>query len=91
MEPGQLAKEDHTPGKGFLPWLRAGVLIPVTIPSLPVFPVPVGSWWFEEVWHYCGTGVVVSLCLIMGDGDDDEVMSPPTCGYASTGHLHAPA
>lgn len=64
----------------------------VTIPSLSVFPVPVGNWWFEEVWHYCGIGAVVSLCLIMGDdddGDDDKVMSPSTCGYASTGHLHA--
>lgn len=23
-----------------------------------------------------------------GDDDADEVMSPPTCGYAPTGHLH---
>lgn len=33
MEPGQLAKEDHTPGKGLLPWLRAGIPIPLS-PSL---------------------------------------------------------
>lgn len=61
----------------------------VTIPLLPGFPVPVGNWWFE-VWDYCGA--VVSLCLMMedddGDDDADEVMSPPTCGYAPTGHLH---
>lgn len=30
MEPGQLAKGDHTPGKGFLPWLGAGILIPLS-------------------------------------------------------------
>lgn len=61
-----------------------------TIPWIPGFPVPVGNWWFEAVWHFCGTGAVVSLCLMMGnddDGDDDEVMSPPTCGYSSAGHL----
>lgn len=63
----------------------------VTIPLLPGFPVPVGNWWFE-VWDYHGTGAMVSLCLMMedddGDDDADEVMSPPTCGYAPTGHLH---
>lgn len=62
----------------------------VTIPLLPSFPVPTGNWWFEEVWHYCGRGAVVSLCLMMGgddDGDNDEFMSPPVCGYDSTGHL----
>lgn len=30
MEPGELAKEDHTPGKGLLPGLRDGILIPLS-------------------------------------------------------------
>lgn len=60
----------------------------VTIPLLPGFPLPVGNWWFEEVWGYHGSGAVVSLCLMMGaDDGDDAVVSPPTCGYVPTGHL----
>lgn len=47
MEPGRLAKEDHAPGKGLLPWPRAGILPLCHHPLALRLPSPT---WQVEAW-----------------------------------------
>lgn len=78
MEPGQLAKEDHTPGKGLLPGLRPGILIPLSPSPCPqASQSQLATGGMEDkngttVALKLGStkATVVSLHLVMGDDDD---------------------